>query len=75
LDGAGQRLLDGAFEKLGLSARALDRILKVARTVADLEGSPTLHSAHLTEAIQYRALNRRFLGRGAPGDRRAGRLR
>jgi magnesium chelatase family protein len=62
LDAAGQRLLDQAFEKLGLSARALDRILKVARTVADLEGAPAIRPAHLAEAIQYRALDRRFLG-------------
>jgi magnesium chelatase family protein len=61
LDAAGQRLLDEAFQKLGLSARALDRILKVARTIADLEGDPALRPAHLAEAIQYRALDRRFL--------------
>jgi magnesium chelatase family protein len=61
LDAGGQRLLDQAFEKLGLSVRALDRILKVARTLADLEGSAALRPAHLAEAIQYRALDRRFL--------------
>jgi magnesium chelatase family protein len=61
LDAAGQRLLDQAFEKLGLSARALDRILKVARTLADLEGVPKLRPAHVAEAIQYRVLDRRFL--------------
>src|ERR1700674_3531049 len=62
LDAAGQRLLDQAFERLGLSARALDRILKVARTLADLEGASDLRSAHVAEAIQYRALDRRFSG-------------
>lgn len=61
LDAASQRLLDDAFQKLGLSARALDRILKVARTLADLAGAPTLSTAHLAEAIQYRALDRRLL--------------
>jgi magnesium chelatase family protein len=61
-DTAGQRLLDEAFQKLGLSVRALDRILKVARTLADLAGAPSLRPAHLAEAIQYRALDRRFLG-------------
>jgi magnesium chelatase family protein len=62
VDAAGQRLLDQAFEKLGLSARALDRILKVARTVADLEGAAALTPTHLAEAIQYRALDRRLAG-------------
>jgi magnesium chelatase family protein len=61
LDPAAQRHLDDAFDKLGLSARALDRILKVARTLADLEDLPNLQSHHLAEAIQYRALDRRFL--------------
>jgi magnesium chelatase family protein len=62
LDAAGQKLLDEAFEKLGLSVRALDRILKVARTVADLAAAARISRIHLAEAIQYRALDRRFLG-------------
>jgi len=62
LDAAGQRLLDDAFQRLGLSARAFDRILKVARTIADLEGAASLGTAHLAEAIQYRALDRRLSG-------------
>ncbi len=57
-DEKGLQLLKRAVEKLGFSARAYDRVLKVARTVADLAGSETILSAHLAEAIQYRALDR-----------------
>ena len=52
-------LLERAVDKLGLSARAYHRILRVARTIADLDGSERIHSAHLSEAIQYRRLDRR----------------
>ncbi len=53
-----QTFLENAMQKLGLSARAYTRVLKLSRTIADIEMSEELHSHHISEAIQYRTLDR-----------------
>lgn len=63
IDEGGQLILKQAMDQLGLSARAYDRILKVARTIADLDGSPNIEIGHLSEAINFRNLDRDNWGR------------
>ena len=58
LDEEGQNLLRVAMQRMNLSARAYDRILKVSRTIADLDGNPVVQSSHIAEAINYRNLDR-----------------
>jgi magnesium chelatase family protein len=58
LDEASEKMLEMAMTRLGLSARAYDRILKVSRTIADLEGAPDITVSHLQEAISYRELDK-----------------
>ncbi|MFC2173946.1 magnesium chelatase, partial [Acidobacteriota bacterium] len=62
-----KKLLELAFNKLSLSARAYHRILRVARTIADLEGHNDIALAHISEAIGYRTLDRGWWDRSIPG--------
>ena len=60
IDTSCDELLRAAISKFGLSARAYDRILKVSRTIADIEDSPNIEPFHISEAIQYRTLDRKY---------------
>ena len=61
LDAAGNRMLELVTDRLGFSARTYNRILKVARTIADLDGSTDICEQHIAEAIQYRSLDRKII--------------
>jgi magnesium chelatase family protein len=60
LDAASEKQMENAITRLGLSARAYDRILRVSRTMADLEGNDNIEARHVSEAIQYRTLDRTY---------------
>ena len=60
IDHQSTEMLRESFEKLNLSARAYNRILKVARTIADLDGSENITSRHIAESLQYRTLDRKY---------------
>jgi len=60
LDEAGERMLELAVQRMGLSARAHDRVLKLARTIADLGGVDSISAKHVAEAVQYRSLDRNY---------------
>ena len=61
IDEESHKLIEMAIEKLGLSARAVNRILKVSRTIADLENNESIKPSHVAEAIQYRSLDRSLI--------------
>lgn len=64
MDEKAEQLLKKAFDKMGLSSRAYSKIVKVARTIADLDGNETIKSTHIAEAVQYRSLDRKYWNRG-----------
>lgn len=60
LDSSGERLLENAYDRLGLTARTYHKVLKVARTIADLDGEPVIREHHLAEALSYRVFDQKY---------------
>ena len=60
LTDSAEKMLGNMFDKLGLSARAYEKIMKVARTVADMDGADVIDKAHIAQAVQYRSLDRKY---------------
>ena len=62
MDDTASALLRAAYDKMGMSARGYDRIIRVARTIADMDSSETIKANHIAEAIQYRSLDKKYWG-------------